>query len=54
MKSKHILLFTGASTLFAGLTACSPKKQVGEDEKVAMNILYIMSDDHSYQTIKIN
>ena len=33
----------------AALCSCAPKQQAQQDERP--NILYIMCDDHSYQTI---
>lgn len=43
------LLF--ASTLLTALSACSQGKQAESANKRPLNILYIMSDDHSFQTI---
>ncbi|MEG1749888.1 MAG: sulfatase [Tannerellaceae bacterium] len=48
MKQKQILLLTGVAALAA--TSCQVKKAEKETAK-PMNILYIMSDDHSFQTI---
>lgn len=49
MKPNNLILFaSGAFTLFSNAYA-QEKNQ--ETDKKAMNILYIMSDDHSYQTI---
>lgn len=50
MKTNHLLLFTGITTLVVNSTACTQKK-ADDTNKKPMNILYIMSDDHSYQTI---
>lgn len=45
MKKSHLLQFTGLSVLAVSCSAEKPRRT----EK--MNILYIMTDDHSYQTI---
>lgn len=45
MNQKEIILITGV--LAAATSACSKEKK----EQRPMNILYIMSDDHAYQTI---
>ena len=50
MKNNNLILFTGIATVISGTFACSSKK-VNETKKKPLNILYIMSDDHSYQTI---
>jgi arylsulfatase A-like enzyme len=46
----NCLLLTGTVALLTGSTAYAQKK-TEEPNKKPMNILYIMSDDHSYQTI---
>lgn len=48
LNKQGLIYLAGVSTLCGILPACSPQK--GEPQK-PMNILYIMSDDHSYQTI---
>lgn len=45
MNNRHIFLLTG----IALTTACHTKEE--EKEQKPLNILYIMTDDHSYQTI---
>lgn len=50
MINNHLILFTGVATAMSGASACSPQKENKSTQK-PLNILYIMSDDHSYQTI---
>lgn len=49
MDHKNILLLIGASTITGSVFAKNQPKE--KEEKKPLNILYIMSDDHSYQTI---
>ena len=49
VRSTVLFSLTGAAVL-ASLPSCKEKK-VAEEAKKPMNILYIMCDDHSYQTI---
>ena len=48
MKTNQLFLLTGLATV--ALPACVQKDKKEVSEK-PMNILYIMCDDHSYQTI---
>ena len=48
MKTNQLFLLTGLAAVT--LPACVQKDKKGVSEK-PMNILYIMCDDHSYQTI---
>ena len=48
MKTNQLFLLTGLATV--ALPACVQKDKKEVPEK-PMNILYIMCDDHSYQTI---
>lgn len=48
MKTNQLFLLTGLVAVT--LPACVQKDKKGVSEK-PMNILYIMCDDHSYQTI---
>lgn len=50
MKNNHLLLLTGVTTLLSN-GATYAQKKTDDIGKKPMNILYIMSDDHSYQTI---
>ena len=48
MKRNQLFILTGAAAVL--LPSCAQKNKQNEPEK-KMNILYIMCDDHSYQTI---
>ena len=50
IRSKVLFSLTGAAVL-ASLPSCKEKKAGAEEAKKPMNILYIMCDDHSFQTI---
>lgn len=50
MNHNQLILFTGITTVISAASACSVKKET-ETKQKPLNILYIMSDDHSYQTI---
>lgn len=50
MKNQHLYLFTGI-TAFLTSSIAFPQHTQAQTEQKPMNILYIMSDDHSYQTI---
>ena len=49
MKTNQLFLLTGLVAVT--LPACVQKDKKGVSEK-PMNILYIMCDDHSYQTVR--
>ena len=48
--SSVLYSLTGAAML-SSLPSCKVKKESGGNEKKSMNIVYIMCDDHSFQTI---
>ena len=48
--SRLLLTLTGASAVLAG-GSCSSEKKEAEAPKRPLNVVYIMCDDHSYQTI---
>lgn len=50
MKNNHLILFTGITTILSSTSAYSQEKSKDENKR-KMNILYIMTDDHAYQTI---
>lgn len=50
MKTKHVFLFTGVVAAAFPLSSGAQKQKQNEPAK-PLNILYIMCDDHSYQTI---
>ena len=49
MKANQLLLLTGVCAV--ALPACNQKKEGSSVSEKPMNILYIMCDDHSFQTI---
>ena len=48
--SSVLYSLTGVAML-SSLPSCKVKKESGGNEKKSMNIVYIMCDDHSFQTI---
>ncbi len=48
IREKRLLLFIPLASAFGAATACD---DAGEDNRKPLNIIYIMSDDHSVQTI---
>ena len=48
--SSVLYSLTGAAML-SSLPSCKVKKESDGNEKKSMNIVYIMCDDHSFQTI---
>lgn len=50
IRSTMLFSLTGAAML-TSLSSCKEKKEEGKIEGKPMNILYIMCDDHSFQTI---
>lgn len=49
--TKLLLTLTGASAALAGSSCSSDNKKPADAPKVPLNVVYIMCDDHSYQTI---
>ena len=53
MKNLHpnLIYAIGGTAAVLSITSCSTQKKVEKDSHKPMNIVYIMCDDHSYQTI---
>ena len=50
MKTNQLFILTGLAAI-ALLASCSQKENTSGQPAKPMNILYIMTDDHSFQTI---
>lgn len=49
MKTNKLFILTGLAAIAS--TSCSQKENTSGQPAKPMNILYIMTDDHSFQTI---
>ena len=49
MKTNQLFILTGLAAIAS--TSCSQKENTSGQPAKPMNILYIMTDDHSFQTI---
>ena len=52
MKTNKLFILTGLAAIAS--TSCSQKENTSGQPAKPMNILYIMTDDHSFQTISSN